>query len=405
MNKEEYPELYKEYDKVKNPVSFEDLRCSSGDKVWWICSEYGHSYSGVLSNRVYKSYGCSICSGRKPLPNENDLPTLFPEIAAEWDYSKNTKDPSELLIGSTYKAWWICSAKGHSYCSQVRHRTTYECGCPFCSGNRVISGESDLATLFPDIAAEWDYSKNTKDPSNVSRASKYMAGWICPTYNHSYRTTVARRTLDGQGCPVCSGRRVLAGFNSLADSHPHLLQEWGVDNSKTPYEVSYGSSYRALWVCQKSHIWKSTVNTRTSKDSGCPLCSPKNPKVEELIRGALMGIKARIPVEGLNHSTCEVDCLLKGNIAVEYDGYFWHRERISSDTSKTKALINKGYSVIRVREQSNGNELPLLPAVPGLYQLKYIYDEKHPHLIPQLQDLISEVRRDRMASVNGENSD
>ena len=75
---------------------------------------------------------------------------------------------------------------------------------------------------------------------------------------------------------------------------------------------------------------------------------------------------------------------------------------ISTDISKSQGLINAGYSVIRVREQSNGNELPLLPEVKGLYQLRYEYDEKHTSLIPQLQDLISEVMRDRMAPITGE---
>ena len=68
MNKEEYPELYKEYDKTKNLVPFEDLRKSHKDKVWWVCPEYGHSYSGILRNRVYKLYRCPICSGQQTLP-------------------------------------------------------------------------------------------------------------------------------------------------------------------------------------------------------------------------------------------------------------------------------------------------------------------------------------------------
>ena len=100
-----------------------------------------------------------------------------------------------------------------------------------------------------------------------------------------------------------------------------------------------------------------------------------------------------------------MDCLIDECIVIEYDGSFWHKHKISTDISKSQGLINAGYSVIRVREQSNGNELPLLPEVKGLYQLRYEYDEKHTSLIPKLQDLLYTVRYDRLYLDHLENND
>ena len=45
--------------------------------------------------------------------------------------------------------------------------------CPFCSHKKLLSGYNDLATTYPQIAAEWDYEKN-KD--NIA---SYADGSVC----------------------------------------------------------------------------------------------------------------------------------------------------------------------------------------------------------------------------------
>ena len=405
MNKEEYPELYSEYDKSKNLVPFEDLRKSHKDKVWWVCPEYGHSYSGILRNRVYKLYRCPICAGQHTLPGFNDLLHLKPGLASEWDTEKNSKKADEVTLGSKYRAWWLCPRSGHSYDTTVKDRVQHETGCPFCTGRKPILGVNDLRSLHPEIAKEWDYGKNTKDILTITSQSHSKVWWLCSDYGHSYHKEVRGRTRHGQGCPICSGRRVLLGFNSLVDTHPHLVKEWDTSSGKSPHEVSYASTYKPVWRCLKGHLWRASVLNRVFGKSGCPWCSNRNPIVEELIRQELLGVKARVPISGWKMSTCEVDCLLEDYIAVEYDGSFWHRDKVNTDVSKTQDLIDSGYYVIRVREQSNGNVLPLLPPVRGLYQIRYTYDKDHTHLLEMLQYLLYTVRYDRLYLDHLENND
>ena len=49
---------------------------------------------------------------------------------------------------------WRCE-KGHEWEAAVKSRTINRTGCPYCSHNKVLAGFNDLATLLPDIAAEW----------------------------------------------------------------------------------------------------------------------------------------------------------------------------------------------------------------------------------------------------------
>jgi hypothetical protein len=106
---------------------------SSGKKVWWICSE-GHEWTATICNRSSKNNrtGCPVCRNQKILKGYNDLETLYPEIASEWDHEKNgTLKPSEISGGTGKKVWWKCS-KGHEWEATVHSRTKLNCGCPIC---------------------------------------------------------------------------------------------------------------------------------------------------------------------------------------------------------------------------------------------------------------------------------
>ncbi|MFE2864863.1 zinc-ribbon domain-containing protein [Embleya sp. NPDC059259] len=42
--------------------------------------------------------------------------------------------------------------------------------------------------------------------------------------------------------------------------------------------------------------------------------------------------------------------MILGDVAVEYDGFYWHKDKVSLDRKKTDRLQRAGYQVIRVRE-------------------------------------------------------
>jgi very-short-patch-repair endonuclease len=55
----------------------------------------------------------------------------------------------------------------------------------------------------------------------------------------------------------------------------------------------------------------------------------------------------------------EIDLLLPAlGVAVEYDGWYWHRSRVVADTRKSSALSARGWTVVRIRETSASRVLP-----------------------------------------------
>ena len=94
------------------------------------------------------------------------------ELMKEWNQEKNILyNPADLTSGSSKKVWWKCE-KGHEYKSSIVNRTKSKgtC-CPYCSGNKVLKGFNDIASTNPELLKEWDYSKNTIKPDEVTKGT------------------------------------------------------------------------------------------------------------------------------------------------------------------------------------------------------------------------------------------
>ncbi len=182
---------------------------NSNKKVWWI-GRCGHSWQARPYSRNGGSRGCPYCTHEKVLPGVNDLLTLNPGLAKEWDYEKNYPlRPEDVMPNSNKKYWWICP-KGHSYSSALNSRNGLGTGCAYCRNKKVLPGFNDLATTHPELVAEWDYDKNGDlDPHKIIN-SKDKIWWICP-HGHSYNALISNR-IKGSGCPHCYRNRVKKNY-------------------------------------------------------------------------------------------------------------------------------------------------------------------------------------------------
>lgn len=74
--------------------------------------------------------------------------------------------PDDVSYGSRKRIWWKCK-EGHSWRTYVQARANGT-KCPYCSGRLVIRGETDLATVYPDLTKQWHPVKNgLLKPSDV----------------------------------------------------------------------------------------------------------------------------------------------------------------------------------------------------------------------------------------------
>lgn len=128
------------------------------------------------------------------------LEEKFPDISNEFDISKNNTTPDKIHSGTSRKFWWLCN-KGHSWMASVSNRTSQKTGCPYCKG-KLPTKENNLLSIYPNIAKEWDYNKNEKNPDDFLPSSNKRVSWICE-FGHKWDSTIANRTRQNCNCPIC----------------------------------------------------------------------------------------------------------------------------------------------------------------------------------------------------------
>jgi hypothetical protein len=94
----------------------------------------------------------------------------------------------------------------------------------------------------------------------------------------SRRKAKARRAGDDEfHCSICSGQRIVPGYNSLGDVLPQFALEWDQDanGDLTPYMIGPGYNGKVGWKDQLGHHYEAYVTNRTIHGTGCRFCASK----------------------------------------------------------------------------------------------------------------------------------
>ena len=374
------PDIVAEWDYEKNSISPNDVTEHSNKSVYWLCSK-GHSYKAKINDRTKnKGTGCPVCANQRVLSGYNDLETLYPELAKEYNRD-NILSAYQIYGRSKHKVKWTCR-KGHEYEATIIDRVAGN-GCPYCAGRKVLYGFNDLETLFPEIAKEWDYEKNKLtgiNPQTVIAGSTREVWWRC-NKGHSWKRKIEVRTHLKTGCPYCAGQRAVAGENDIATKFPELLKEWDyeMNGERTPYNTMPGAGHEVHWICPKGHKYIATPNARTSNKQGCPICSKERHTSfpEQAIVYYLSYICEAINryiVDGV-----ELDIYIPDiKVAFEYDGVYYHKGEDSDkrEIKKNNYCKENGITLYRIKETN-----------------KIIKDEKHIfyRLVPENGDRLNAI--------------
>ena len=368
------------YDKNGN-LKPENFTANSGKKVWWKCAK-GHEWQAEIKSRN-KGNGCPVCSGNQVLIGYNDLSTINPKLASEWDYEKNgVLTPKDFTIGSGKKVWWKCE-KGHEWKATIVDRNAGK-GCPICANKKVAQGYNDLARLNPELASEWNYEKNGDlTPENVTAGSNKKVWWKCKK-GHEWQAIISNRS-SGLGCPVCSGHKVLKGENDLSTINPKLASEWDYEKNGdlTPENVTTSSGKKVWWKCSKGHEWQATIHNR-NKGRNCPICDSER-KTSTPEYAILFYLKKydEEPIHRYKEKGYELDIYIPSKkIAIEYDGGLWHQNKTKEDLEKNLRCKNDGIKLYRIREGlSSLNDS----------SIDYIVDKNQKNLGEIIQKVLSEI--------------
>ena len=155
----------------------------------------------------------------------------------------------------------------------------------------------------------------------------------------------------------------------LSVTHPNLVTEWDYNKNNTlgiyPDKIRYGSHRKVWWLCEHGHEWQSRIADRTNKSHphGCPVCArlATTSYPESIVSYYIQSLGTPCILQASNASipqleNMSVDLYLPAyNLAIEYDGSFYHPEGIerkSRDYNKDAALSASSVKLIRIRDDA-----------------------------------------------------
>lgn len=234
----------------------------------WKCSK-GHIWRTSVSQRTRHKSNCPKCShDNYPGRNYKHLPKLIETHPNLLDLVGKTI-LEKYSYASRRKISLPCP-KGHNYQMTLRSLAKRGPYCTLCSGLILEKGVNDLETRFPNIAKEalgWD-------PSSVFINSQVPKKWKCPL-GHTYETTVQTRVSGfikqkGNGCPYCSNRKILSGFNDLKSFSREIAED---AHGWDPETVAPWTLKKYRWKCSFGHIYVMSPAAR-QQGHGCFTCNP-----------------------------------------------------------------------------------------------------------------------------------
>jgi hypothetical protein len=221
-------------------------------------------------------------------------------------------------------------------------------------------------TLDVELASQWHSEFNTVDIAKVGDNSKRRVWWRDPECGHEWEAQPRERHKRPRWrCPTCQTR-----LGSLAWFYPDVAAEWAPSNPASAWHVmpTGRTAFLPTWICptDATHIWQATVASRVS-GATCPECRVSGKSAVELAcRDAAIALFGAASSGSTIRDqrfqrrltwTIDIGINVDGRpVAIEYDGSYWHRDKVALDTDKTHDLLAAGYLVVRLRE----DPLPLL---------------------------------------------
>lgn len=264
------PELLLEWDSEANDgIDLQSIGAwSKGVNYGWRCAQ-DHSWRATAYTRS-SGENCRAClRALGPLSLESY------EFMEEW--SPVNRAASSYTHLSTEVVYWNCKLCSNSWKCMVYSRVKGAASCPYCAGKEI--SERDFFEIVELLASSFSGA----NPMNLSELrvewKRTLAIWLCADEPHSYEATIQKK-LTLKGCPYCSNRRLLPGFNDLPSALPAVYSEWSPKNTLDPHSLLVSSRERVLWLCSKEsckHEWISPVVHRRN-GSGCPRCSVSGPR-------------------------------------------------------------------------------------------------------------------------------
>ena len=351
---------------LNNPTKPSDISPRSNKKYYWKCDKGHPSFLCTPDKKIFRGFGCPVCSNYLVIKGINDFESNYPEQMKDWDYSKNKNiDPSSLSKRSLTVVSWKCHKCFFEWEGSIRVATRKDINCPKCS-KKEQSYRRHLFELNKNgclrdekLLLDWDYSKNAILPTEVTPQANVKVNWKCHICGYEWEAKISNRS-NGRGCPCCGRRTLVPGINDLATINPGLANEWHPtrNGGLKPNMVFPSQNKVVWWLCPVGHEYQATINKRSGPNgTHCPICnSGRQTSFRE--QALYFYVKKMYPdaisrYKPESFGRMELDIFIPSiGTAIEYDGVAWHKnENFDRERKKYQLCQQLKIRLIRVKEK------------------------------------------------------
>lgn len=309
------------------------------EKVIIICPEHGEFLQSP--EKHLSGQGCPVCGGTKKNTTCSFIEKARKIHGDKYDYSKVE------YVTNKDKVCIICPEHGEFW--QDPHNHLKGKGCPLC-GDMIHKPAKYTTDTFIIAAKEshgdkYDYSKtvykNMNEPVEI----------ICAEHGPFFQLPYLH--LGGSICPSCS--RKLNGVKRRITKEEFIERAKTVHGDKYDYsKVEYVTEKHKVCIICPEHgeFWQTP--DKHLQGNGCPKCVYPYSKAEneilEYVKDAVSGENV-IAHDRAVLGGRELDIFIPSkNVAIEYNGLYWHDKDRNYHLKKTEDCNALGISLIQVFE-------------------------------------------------------
>ena len=340
------------------------------------CNICGNKWAPIPNN-LLRGHGCPDCAKEKSKNSKRHTTELFKDRL-----QKANKNITVIGKYKNSKTGILCECNicGYQW-NPTPNNLLKGSGCPACANNIRGSIESlieKLETVNPSILVI--------DNSYVNSDTGVLC--MCKVCGYQWKST-PYHLLSGHKCPTCTNRRKYTTQEFIdklyrVNKDIIILDEYNGNKKKISCECR---------LC--GHRWKAIPNNLLN-GSGCPNCNHASTSfAEQFIFEALKQAFGKNEVTARNRKIIgkELDIYLPSyNYAVEFNGWYWHQNKIEKDKEKALKCKEKGIKILFIYDWCPQKTIPI-DADCLIFSYDLGCEKGHPTLKNIVLEIIASIKQ------------
>ena len=344
----------------------------TSDIVQFKCKECGNIYNQRVASHIKLSTGeskkgCPLCGIKKQINSSRKIRGIikpYPQWFIDDLYLDSDKESAKKInFYAEDEKQFYCAKHNLIYKQKVRFHIdtkTHDklAGCPKCKVEKLAITRSNNRTFPQWFIDELAHNEDKEKARNGTLQTSDVVDFYCEKHDLIYSKSVAEQIKlstgeKRRGCPQCGYDKYFKTLSQRRKYPQWFIDDLVLDEDKNRAKNgTLSTSEKVLFKCENGHIFEQLVKNHINLSSqerfkGCPKCPHNRSSIEieidDFINSLGFTTEHKLFTSSILQSF-EADIFIpEKNIAIEYNGSFWHKTIPYDVCSKNKYYHNKKF--------------------------------------------------------------